>query len=340
MRLLIVTQIADKNDPVLGFFHQWIYEFSRRFESVHVIALSVGEHSLPKNVHVHTLGKERNASKAERMLRYVSLLYSLRKEYTHVFVHMNPEYAIGGGPLWKLLGKKAALWYVHGAVTWRLRLASRFVSQIFTASSASCRLESNKVRVVGHGIDTEMFSPRNISHPPTTLTIGRLSPSKQIELLIEAMAKIRESMPNSIHRVLGGAGQPSEEAYAAQMQVLAKEKGVILDRPILHADVPSVLGLSDVFLNASRTASLDKAVLEAMSCGVVPVTSNPAFSDMLSDLGLMVAEDANAFSERARELLVDTEQRKKISEAVRQIIVEKHSLPRLMEVLQSAYETL
>lgn len=340
MKLLIVTQTLDRNDPVLGFFHQWISEFSKRFESVHVIALSVGEHSLPENVRVHTLGKENGSSKIARTLGYVSLLYSLRNEYTHVFVHMNPEYVLGGGLLWRALSKKVGLWYVHGKVSWRLQAAEMLVDRIFTASKGSCRITSSKIRVLGHGIDTELFSPKAVEHPPTVITVGRLSPSKKIELIIDAMRKVLASVPNSLARVVGGAGAPVESAYAEGVAETAKKHGVLLEKPVVHADVPSVLHLADVFMNASRTASLDKAVLEAMSCGVVPVTSNPAFAEMLSDLGLMVSEDADAFAERARELLANTEQRKKLSEAVRQIIVEKHSLPRLMDVLQSEYESL
>ena len=46
MKLLIMTQAVDQNDPVLGFFHRWIEEFSRHCERVHVICLKEGEHSL------------------------------------------------------------------------------------------------------------------------------------------------------------------------------------------------------------------------------------------------------------------------------------------------------
>jgi hypothetical protein len=96
MKLLVVTQTLDKNDPTLGFFHEWIEAFSKKFEMVTVVALNVGMYTLPENVRVHSLGKEVGAGRELRITRYVSLLYSLRNEYTHVFAHMNPEYVIGG----------------------------------------------------------------------------------------------------------------------------------------------------------------------------------------------------------------------------------------------------
>jgi len=58
MKLLITTQTIDKNDPILGFFHGWVKEFSKHFEEINVICLKEGEHNLPENVHVYSLGKE------------------------------------------------------------------------------------------------------------------------------------------------------------------------------------------------------------------------------------------------------------------------------------------
>src|SRR5262245_47547882 len=104
MKLLVVTQTLDLNDPILGFFHRWVEEFAKHFDTVTVIALKVGAHNLPKNVAVHSLGKEIGLERGPRILRYVGLLLRLRREYTHVFAHMNPEYVIGGGLMWRLLG--------------------------------------------------------------------------------------------------------------------------------------------------------------------------------------------------------------------------------------------
>jgi glycosyltransferase involved in cell wall biosynthesis len=340
MKLLVVTQTLDTRDPVLGFFHRWIEEFSKKFETVTVIALSTGEYTLPENVRVHSLGKEKGSGKFSRMLKYVSLLYSLRNEYTHVFVHMNPEYVIGGGMLWRALGKKTALWYVHGKVSWRLKLAVQFVDRIFTASKESCRIQSGKIRVVGHGIDTDMFSPKNIAHPPSVISAGRFSPSKHLDVLVAAMQKVKERIPEAVLRIIGSAGTPEEKEYEQKIRHAAEKAGVLAEKPILHSDMPSVLALSDVFLNASTTNSLDKAVLEAMSAGVVPVTSNISFKPMLSEYGLFIGHTPLAFAERTMELLQNDAERIRLSKEVRDIIVREHSLPRLIAILKEDFDRL
>jgi glycosyltransferase involved in cell wall biosynthesis len=340
MKLLVVTQTLDKNDPTLGFFHEWIEAFSKKFEMVTVVALNVGMYTLPENVRVHSLGKEVGAGRELRITRYVSLLYSLRNEYTHVFAHMNPEYVIGGGWLWRMLGKKIGFWYVHGAVTFRLKLAALLAKRVFTASRESCRIKNTNVVVVGHGIDTELFAPKDVPHPPSMVSIGRFSPSKKLELLIDTMKIVRGKVPDAFGRIVGDAATPENKIYAERMKSYAEAAGVSVEKPVRHADVPAILALSDVFLNASHTASLDKAVLEAMACGVVPVSSNVAYKPLLSPLGLFVEPTVEALANRTAEILGNSSIRKELGAQVREEVVKNHSLSRLMKVLHSSYESL
>src|SRR3989338_2530121 len=104
MRLLICTQAVDTEDPVLGFFHQWIEEFAKHAEKITVICLGEGTHRLPEHVSIWSLGKEPVQQdfmiyhKALRRVRYVvwfwRLAWRLRNEYDAVFVHMNQEYVL------------------------------------------------------------------------------------------------------------------------------------------------------------------------------------------------------------------------------------------------------
>ena len=113
MKLLILTQKVDRTDSVLGFFHTWLVEFSKRAELVTVIALEVGEYQLPQNVTVTSLGKELGVSKVVYLWRLFSTVIGQQKKYDAVFVHMNPIYVVLCGWFWKLTGKKIALWYTH-----------------------------------------------------------------------------------------------------------------------------------------------------------------------------------------------------------------------------------
>ena len=65
MKLLICTQAVDREDSVLGFFHSWIREFAKHYESVTVICLYKGEYDLPENVKILSLGKEDNIARPQ-----------------------------------------------------------------------------------------------------------------------------------------------------------------------------------------------------------------------------------------------------------------------------------
>ena len=146
MKLLIVTQKVDINDSNLGFFHRWIEEFAKHYERVEVICLEKGKYNFSRNVFVSSLGKEDGRGRIFRLIRFLHLVNILR--YDRVFVHMNPEYVILGGPIWHILGMKVAFWYTHKAVNLRLRLAVRIADVIFSASRESFRLATMKFKIL------------------------------------------------------------------------------------------------------------------------------------------------------------------------------------------------
>ena len=185
MRLLVLTQKVDKNDSILGFFHRWIEEFAKHSEHVIVVTLEEGKHDLPKNVSVYSLGKEKGASKVKILFTFYLLVFNLRHRYDAVFVHMNPEYVVLGGLLWRLLGKRVSLWYTHKSVGLKLRVAKLFANIIFTASKESFRLKTSKLRIVGHGIDTDLFRPDpSVVREDWWLSAGRLNKSKRHDIVI------------------------------------------------------------------------------------------------------------------------------------------------------------
>jgi glycosyltransferase involved in cell wall biosynthesis len=269
MRLLITTQALDAQDPRLGFFVRWVKEFARHCESVTVICLRKGTYELPDNVAVYEIGPGNKFARAIRILRYIVVL---RPRYEAVFVHMNPEYVVVAGWLWRLLGKKVGLWYTHKAVNLRLRIATWFANIIFTASKESFRLRSPKVHVMGHGIDTTFFSQDpTVARESWWLSAGRLDKSKRHDLAIRAAVDAGKEL-----RILG------EGPERGALEILAKESGakvVFADR-IDHIGVRDAFRRAGLFLHMSETGSLDKMILEAIACGCPVSTRDPALKHL------------------------------------------------------------
>lgn len=282
MKLLIITQVVDTEDPVLGFFVRWLEEFAKHAERVEIICLKSGRFNLPENVRVHSLGKEKRRSRVGYLLNFYRYIWRLRHDYDEVFVHMNPEYVILGGPLWRLLHKRIALWYTHKSVNLRLRIAEAFSDIILTASKESFRLKSRKVRIMGHGIDTDFFSPdQSIVREDWALSVGRLMQSKRHDLAIRLAVQEGRSL-----RIVG---EGPERPY---LEVLAREIGA----HVQFLGGMNQLQLRDEYrkaaclIHTSETGSLDKVVLEALACGLPIVTNDPALKHLETEDSQYVRE--------------------------------------------------
>lgn len=298
MRLLIITQKVDERDDVLGFFVRWIEEFAKHAEKITVVCLQKGKYYLPKNVSVLSLGKEEiHGVKILKTLRYIVRFYAYiwreRKNYDAVFVHMNPIYIVLGGIFWKFWHKKIALWYTHKRVDLKLRIAEKFADIIFTASKESFRLKSDKVRVVGHGIDTERFHPVE-KWPHETMriiSVSRIAPVKNIHIMVEVAALFKKAGVSFEMKIAGAPITDADRAYFAQLKKEVQEKNVedcvSFVGAIPYTDIPAFYQHGDLFLNLSETGSLDKAVLEAMASGVSVLTSNEAFFEIVPEKHLL-----------------------------------------------------
>jgi glycosyltransferase involved in cell wall biosynthesis len=199
VNLLVITPAVDAADPLVGFVAGWLGALAARLGRVDVICLAQGQAALPANVAVHSLGKERGAGKVAQAVEFYRAALRLKPDV--VFCQFSPIFVIAIAPLAKLRGWPVVLWYTHRHVDFKLRLASALADRIVTASPESYRLGGPKVRVIGHGIDTDRFSPGETSEVfktsevskaarNTVLAVGRIAPIKNYEMLIRAAAQI------------------------------------------------------------------------------------------------------------------------------------------------------
>ncbi len=271
MKLLITTQALDTKDPVLGFFVRWVEEFAKHCEQVTVICLRKGEYTLPQNVRVFALGGGTKLTRTYKLLRGA---YKFRNNYDAVLVHMNPEYLVAAGFLWRLLGKRAVLWYTHKSVDFKLRVATRHASAVLTASKESFRLPSPKLHIVGHGIDTDFFSPDpSVLRGTHALSVGRLNPSKRHDLAI------RQAHSQGIEVKIAGDGPERSNLEALAHELNAQ---VTFLGGLTQAQLRDEYRRAGYLVHTSETGSLDKVVLEALACGCPVRTTDPALKFMES----------------------------------------------------------
>lgn len=352
MKLLIITQKVDSADGLLGFFHDWLKEFAEVFSEVTVICLFEGQHDLPGNVRVLSLGKEKDVGRISYLFNFYYYLWRERKNYDAVFVHMNAEYVILGGWWWRLTGKKIGLWYTHKAVTWKLRLAELLSEVIFTASPESFQLASAKLMVVGHGIDTGKFSLKNpiLAEPEQfrLVSVGRISEIKNLLLLIKAIDLLvhKFGLDNLTVSLIGEPPNGRGREYAAvlkeEIKNLHLEKYIDWVGNIPNRDLPAYYQQADLSVNLCPTGGLDKAVLESLACGVPALVYNKTFRKIFGDyqMQLIVSQvDPEEVAEKIRQLLImKVEDKDKLSRNLRQIVVSNFSVQGLIGKIHKSYE--
>lgn len=286
MKLLIITQKVDQNDPVLGFMCGWISAFAGQVEKLTVICLEEGTHTLPSNVRVLSLGKEKGASRCGYVARFFRYAWLYRADYDAVFVHMNQEYLLLGGWLWKLLGKRCFMWRNHHSGDWRTRLAAMFCKTVFCTSKYSYTARFKKTQLMPVGIDTDVFKPASstvssiapaASVANRVLFIARMAPVKKPHELIEAVSSLIEK-GSDMHLDLYGDPLPADIGYYESLKELVNREA-IGGRVRFFAGIPNTQTVAvyqshGICVNLSSSGMYDKTIFEAMACGSLVLASN------------------------------------------------------------------
>ena len=341
MKLLVLTQKVDEQDDVLGFFHEWLRRLANKVETLEVICLSAGPYTLPPNVHVYSLGKEEGKGRLVRLVRLYSLLWKLQSKYDAVFVHMNPEYLVAAGWWWKLARKKTLLWYSHKSIDLKLRIAVWFSGTIASSAKSSFRLWSRKLRVTGHGIDTDHFAPagKALHFPLRVLSVGRITPIKRLETLISALAVLRERGVGAHVELVGEPGSAADLDYKRRLEEhirsLRLAGSVTFVGSVPYKEIPAFYRHSDLSVNLAPTGGLDKAVLESMAVAVPALVSNRGFSALLGEQGsrLLFEQDDPADLADKIEALAKAEDLPALGNALREKVLAGAGLDGLIDKL-------
>jgi glycosyltransferase involved in cell wall biosynthesis len=350
----MITRKVDRYDPLAGFAYGWVKKIARNVDQLKVLCLEKGDISeLPDNVGIYSLGKEKGAGRFARLWRWQILALKLVPKVDGIFCHMNPEYTIAIAPYAFIFRKKIIAWYTHGTVTPKLKLLEKIASKILTASKESFRLESNKVIVTGHGIDTSFFHPPSPGQETITkfylagrqagnlqafkiLSVGRISPTKDYESLIKAVDILTNDQKISGLKIniIGGPGLPQHQVYLDNLKQMVKSmklEGIVTFLgAISNVETVGHYQDSDLFVNLSHTGSVDKAVLEAMACGCLILTSNEAFKEIVGPDFMVAQNDPAHLAEKIKWVInLPDEEKQKIKERLRQEVVKNHDLDNL-----------
>jgi glycosyltransferase involved in cell wall biosynthesis len=165
--------------------------------------------------------------------------------------------------------------------------------------------------------DPELVKRYGLEGQRVLLFVGRMAGNKRIDLLIDALARIKREVTNTKLLLVGDKeSDPAFQPVVAAAQARAKELGVSDDAIWTGRvdDVAPYYRLADVFVTASLHEGFGVPLIEAMASGVPAVACRAGGMPwVMDDAGLLCEpQDALDLAEKTLSLLVDAELRQRL----------------------------
>jgi glycosyltransferase involved in cell wall biosynthesis len=300
MRLVVITQVVDADDPVLGATVPKLRALAARVDDLVVLALRARPTELPSNVRVRVFDAPASPLKAVRLL--AALAPELRRRPVAVLAHMAPVYAVVAASATRPLRVPLLLWFTHWHASRMLLLAERVSTKVLSVSERSFPLSSAKLVATGHGIEVpaELPPPRSDDGVFRLLALGRTSPAKGLDAVVDAV-QLLEDLPIATE-ICGPSLNDAERAHrAALAQRVALDSRIRLSGPVDQPAVARLYAASDVLVNNMRAGALDKVVFEAAAAGLPVVAASDGFAPLVDGLSVPLRfEQDNAAEIAAR----------------------------------------
>jgi glycosyltransferase involved in cell wall biosynthesis len=204
-------------------------------------------------------------------------------------------------------------------VTWLLertvpRLYGRLPVQAVSASTAADLIgrgfDGRRITVIENGVDLEYYAPEPAQPrfaEPTALYLGRLKKYKRVDLVVRAMARLRDSGV-SARLVIAGQGDARAEIEALCDELQLRDR-VELAGFVSEARKRELFRGAWVHVLASPNEGWGISNMEAAACGTATVASDsPGLRDSVrhGESGYLVPHgDVQALAQRLGELLQD-----------------------------------
>ena len=164
-------------------------------------------------------------------------------------------------------------------------------------------VDAKKISVVPFGIDPEIFNDGNRNLPDNKFVISstrNFESVYNISNLIEAVAKVRNQIPN-LHLNLIGSGSLKEELEEQILKLRLVDQVSFLGK-LSQPEIAKVFDQTHVFVSVSLSDGNNISLNEAMACGVYCIATDiPANTQWINngENGLLVeVNDVNSLTEK------------------------------------------
>ncbi|HEY8108784.1 MAG TPA: glycosyltransferase [Patescibacteria group bacterium] len=256
---------------------------------------------------------------------------------------------------------------------YRFQVRNQIEQRILKQADATVVLsETNRIQLLQHydvqferlhviypGVDTAVFNPKPRAadkklglRPNAILTMSRMVPSKGLDRVVEALARLPKQLP--FHLYMGGSIHDefqSEEERLTEKQLgrLIKkhklERRVTFLGNVAHGkELAALYRQAQLFILAGRYEPFGLTTIEAMACGTPPIVSDVAGSReiVVDELNGFIVDtgDRAALAETVKVLLRNKKKRSKVADNAAYTIRNHYPWEKISGQFKELYATL
>lgn len=219
-----------------------------------------------------------------------------------------------------------------------IKLADVIVAQTLRQQAIFCEnygLSSILVRSCSQQVDDKLLQTLSAKRNPSVLWIGRFSPEKRLEWLLD----VAEKCPEITFDVVGTANL--QDVYASSLvQRTSAISNVVLHGEISHAQVEVFFAKCQLLCCTSEYEGFPNTFLEAWRVGV-PVVSTFDPDDLIATQGLgRVVSNVTQLEEEIRSLLASKEQLERTSRAAFNYFINNHTIQKSLPQFSAIIDEL
>ena len=181
-------------------------------------------------------------------------------------------------------------------------------------------LPSVSIDVIPNGVDLDRFHPTEPGKEENLLnllTVGRLSPTKRVEMLIGAVQILHKTGCNVHFTIVGGGAMIDELKQTVSENKLSNI--IEVAGRIDSEKMPQFYRQNDIFISATMQEGMSNAMLEAMASGLPIITTRcEGLEELIADNGIVVEESqAEAIAKAIKKVADNPQAHKQMSIAAR-----------------------
>jgi glycosyltransferase involved in cell wall biosynthesis len=205
------------------------------------------------------------------------LAYLVKRRYKTKYIYF--DYGIADPDAFSNIFERVYIKLISLFTFWTIRNADEAVSISKYLQGELRKHVRLKGRVEYPRIDAEHFCSNTgeivrtkyrIGNAPVILYVGRISPHKGVDLLVEAFKKVEQQLPNARLIVVG---KPTFRNYFKALKEMS-DKSIIYAGYVPDEDIPSYYAACDVYATATLWEGFNLPLVEAQACGKPVVAFN------------------------------------------------------------------